>query len=396
VSGLFPRLLVVTDADLAPNSRGAGRTLLNILSGWAADDVRVLTPNLDAPERDPHGHRIVHSGGRLAGGLVERLKPWLGDVQAQFTALRPLEKKVIEGFDPEVLLIVPIDPHTLVLGSRWASRLSVPSATWLMDDWVQQYPARWLTGSAAGTARSLLARNAGWLVISEYLGEELRTWTNLERPRHVVHNAVPIGETPEALSTPRSGRFVLRYAGTIWPMHADALTLLARAVALRRAAGDDIVLVFHTDETSWKRNEAVWNETGTLMGGLVPYDGLRQTLADSDLLVVAASFAPEHARMSRSSVQTKITDYLASGRAILSVGPEDGACTRFLRERAIGVYIDADDVHAAVSVLRRAISSRPALAELAMRGWEVARRDHEVGAVSLATAAFLKGLKRPG
>jgi glycosyltransferase involved in cell wall biosynthesis len=394
VSEGFPRLLVVTDADLAPTSRGAGRTLLNILSGWPADAVRVLSTNADAPERDSHGHRIVRAGGRVSGGIVERLKPWFGDVQAQVTAVRPLDITVLDGFDPQVVLVVPTDTNALVLGARWARRLSVPSATWLMDDWVQQYPIRWITGSAARTARSLLERNSGWLVISEFLGEELRIWTSLERPRHVVHNAVAIGSTPDALSEPRTGRFVLRYAGTIWPMHADALTLLARAVAMRRAAGDDIELILHTDARSWALNESVWKETGTVMGGLVPYEALRETLAQSDLLVVASSFAPEHARMSRSSVQTKITDYLASGRAILNVGPEDGACARFLRERAIGLYIDADDLNVATAALRRAIGSRAALAEVAMRGWEVARRDHEVGAVSRATAEFLAGLKR--
>lgn len=390
----FPRLLVVTDADLAPTSRGAGRTLLNILSGWPADGVRVLTTSVATTPADMHGHRVFDAGGRLSGGLIERARPYLGDLQAQAAAFRPLDRSVVEGFEPEVVLVVPTGPHALVVGARWAKSLPVPSASWFMDDWVQQYPTRWITGSTMGVARSLLAANSGWLVISEYLGEELRRWTNLERPRHVVHNAVTIGATPDALSTPRTGRFTLRYAGSIWPMHADALVLLARAVALRRATGDDIELILHTDARGWSLNEAVWKETGTVMGGLVPYEGLRETLGDSDLLVVASSFLPEHARMTRSSVQTKITDYLASGRAILNVGPADGACARFLRERAIGVYIDADDLNVATAALRRAIASRPALAEVAMRGWEVARRDHEIGAVSRATAAFLAGLNR--
>jgi glycosyltransferase involved in cell wall biosynthesis len=390
----FPRLLVVTDADLAPTSRGAGRTLLNILSGWPADGVRVLTTNADAADTDVHGHRVFDTGGRLSGGLRERAKPYVGDLQAQMASVRPLDRRVIDGFAPEVVLVVPTGAHALVVGARWASKLPVPSATWLMDDWVQQYPSRWITGSTMRVARSLLFANRGWLVISEYLGEELRRWTNLERPTHVVHNAVTIGATPDALNMPRAGRFTLRYAGSIWPMHADALTLLAKAVALRRAAGDDIELILHTDEYSWSSHETVWKETGTVYGGLIPYEALHSALGDSDLLVVASSFATEHARMTRSSVQTKITDYMASGRAILNVGPAEGACARFLRERAIGVYVDSDDVHAATTALRRAMSSRNLLSEVAMRGWEVARRDHEIGAVSRATAAFLAGLKR--
>jgi glycosyltransferase involved in cell wall biosynthesis len=391
----FPRLLVVTDADLAPSSRGAGRTLLNILSGWPAEDVRILSTLAGSGGITMHGHRVYDAGGRVRGGIVERLRPYIGDVQAQAAAFTSLPGAWREGdYRPDVLVVIPTASHALVLGHRMAKALVVPSATWLMDDWVQQYPTKWITGSTDGTARALLKRNEGWLVISEYLGEELRTWTGLERPRHIVHNAVTIGGTPEALSTPRSGRFVLRYAGSIWPMHADALTILARAVAMRRASGDDIELVLHTDDRSWTQYENVWKDTGVVMGGLVPYEALRETLGDSDLLVVASSFAPEHARMTRSSVQTKITDYLASGRAILNVGPPEGACARFLRERAIGVYLDSDDLHEATTVLRRAMSGRAALAEVAMRGWDVVRRDHEVGAVSRSTAEFLSGLKR--
>ena len=175
-------------------------------------------------------------------------------------------------------------------------------------------------------------------------------------------------------------------------MHTDALTLLARAVAARRAAGDDIEFILHTDARGWELDGAVWRETGTVNGGLVPYESLRGVLADSDLLVVASSFEPAHERMSRSSVQTKITDYLASGRAILNVGPADGACARFLRARDIAVFIDESGVAAAAAVLGRAMAERAALGAIAMRGWDACVRDHEIGAVSRRMAAFLAGL----
>ncbi len=391
-----PRLLVVTDADLGPASRGAGRTLLNLLSGWPADAVRVITTTANQPAADAHGHRMVDAGWRLPGGVRERLRPILGDTDAQAMAWCPIDLGALNGFSPEVLLVVPTSPAPLVLGERWADELKIPSATWLMDDWAQQYEIRWLTDSARRTARRLLKTNDGWLVISEYLADELRLWTGISRPTCVVHNAVTIGDPPAALSTPRTGRFRLRYAGTIWPMHADALALVARAVAARRMGGDDIELILHTDERGWSKHEFLWRETGTVFGGLVPYESLRNVLADSDLLVVASSFAPEHARMSRSSVQTKITDYLASGRAILNVGPADGACSRFLRPRNMALFIDEPNTVIAADVLKRAMANRAGLAAIAAHGWEVCRRDHEIGAVSRRMAEFLAGLRVSG
>jgi hypothetical protein len=391
---IFPRLLVVTDADLSASSRGAGRTLLNILSGWPAESVRVVSTLSHSTGADAHGHRIFESGDGGRHPLLHRMRTMVGDVHAQLAAIRPLNREVLSGFDPELVLVVPTEPAALVVGHRWAEALALPSATWLMDDWIQQYPTRWITGSCDSVGRALLARNAGWLVISDYLGEELRRWTGLKRPTHVVHNAVSIGAPPEALTTPRTGTFVLRYAGTIWPMHADALAILARAVAEQRASGVDIELVLHCDTQSWDRNASVWRETGTGFGGIVPYEKLRAKLADSDLLVVASSFANEHVRMTRSSVQTKITDYLASGRAILNVGPPDGACTRFLRERDIAVYIDSPQVSIAENTLRRLVEKRDSLLSIAARGWELVKRDHEISAVSRATGEFLGTLKR--
>jgi glycosyltransferase involved in cell wall biosynthesis len=388
----IPRLLVVTDADLSPTSRGAGRTLSNLLSAWPSGMARIISTNPEALAEDGHGHRIMDESSSTSAAGRRVLRPLLGDVGAFLMTMSPVDTGHLQDLEPEVVLVVPTDASSLVLGRKWAKHLKVPSATWLMDDWIQQYPVRWITGSADKTARKLLAENAGWLVISEYLGEELRRWTGIERPTHVVHNAVRIGAPPAALSTPRRGKFVIRYAGTIWPMHADALTLLARVVAARRSAGDDIELILHTDERGWKLYEQFWRDTGTVWGTIVPYESLRETLADSDLLVVASSFEKEHERMSRSSVQTKITDYLASGRAILNVGPADGACARFLRERDLAVYIDSPDAPAAALTLGRIVNDRASLGAIAARGWEVVKRDHEIGAVGRATAAFLSSL----
>jgi glycosyltransferase involved in cell wall biosynthesis len=392
VSGI-PRILVVTDADLSPTSRGAGRTLSNILSAWPPDAARIITTNPEAPAESMHGHRIVNDGWHMSGRVRSRLR-FLGDMQAQLMVFSPQDTDALRDFDKDTIdavLVVPTDTAALVLGHRWAKYLNgIPSATWLMDDWIQQYPTRWITGSADRTARKLLAMNAAWLVISEYLGEELKEWTGIERPTHVVHNAVQIGAEPAALGSLRSGKFVLRYAGTVWPMHADALHLVARAVAARRAAGDDIEFVLHTDHRGWKLYEDIWTSTGTVFGSIVPYERLRDTLADSDLLVVASSFSAAHERMSKSSVQTKITDYLASGRAILNVGPSDGACARFLRERDIAVYIDSPDLPAAALTLGRLVAERGSLRSVAARGWEVVKRDHEIGAVGRKTADFLQ------
>ena len=81
-----------------------------------------------------------------------------------------------------------------------------------------------------------------------------------------------------------------------------------------------------------------------------------------------------------------------TGRAILNVGPRDGACARFLRERQIALFIDEPNAIIGADVLKRAVANRAALNEIAVRGWDICKRDHEIGAVSRRMAAFLAGL----
>jgi glycosyltransferase involved in cell wall biosynthesis len=316
------------------------------------------------------------------------LDPLWGDTAAQWAAWQPLaQREAVVAFDPEFLLVVPTSATPLVLGERWSRALRIPSATWLMDDWIQQDQVRWPSGDADTVARRLLAANRGWLMISEYLADEVRQWTGLTRPVCVVHNAVTLGAAPTWLSTARTGSFRLGYAGSIWPMHRDALAVLADAVRARRRAGEAVELVLYTDAHGWAQAQSFAGD-GVVWGGLVPYEQLRDTLGGCDLLVVASSFDAAHERMTRSSVQTKITDYLAAGRAILNVGPAAGACARFLQDREIACFLDDPRPEAATAALGAALRDRGALVALAQRGWEVVTRDHEIGAVGDRVAAF--------
>jgi hypothetical protein len=172
-------------------------------------------------------------------------------------------------------------------------------------------------------------------------------------------------------------------------MHFDAVAAVAQGVQRLRAAGEDIEFVLFTDRFFWGRHAADWTRWGVVDGGLVPYEALGVALGDCDLLLVASSFDASQAHMSRSSIQTKVTDYMAAGRPMLACGPHDAASNRFLDERECAFFAENSAPDAIDKALRACIAMRAAGPAVARRAWDVVRREHEIGAVTERLYAFL-------
>jgi glycosyltransferase involved in cell wall biosynthesis len=384
-----PRVLLVTDADLSPGSRGAGRTLVNLFSRYPADRFLALSSGGETTIVTTGGHRVLPAAHHLPGRITKALRPHLGHVDAAWVLRRPLPHRAeIARFAPELVVAVPTHPVGIALAEQ--CRHFAPLVMYLMDDWLAFEPGVRLAFDAREIGRELLRRAVAWLSISPYLSSSLRAFAGVERPTHLVHNAVPIGDVPPAaLSAPRAGRFRVGYAGSVWPMHWDALAAVVQSVQRLRDAGADIEFVLYTDGFFWGRHASEWRRWGVVNGGLVPYESLFETLGECDLLLVASAFDRTQSHMSRSSLQTKVTDYMAVGRPILACGPSDSASNKFLRQHDCA-YFAEDLAPAAVdAALRACMDARATGPALAARAWEAARRDHELVAVTDRLYAFL-------
>ncbi len=390
--GALPRILLVTDADLTPGSRGAGRTLVNLFSRYPAGRLLAVSGSAHAPYDMEGGHRVLAAEPGISGRLADRLRPIVGEIAAAWARWRPLPADAaVRAFAPELLLAVPTHPVGIALAERCA-RLApgVPVVTYLMDDWVAHADGARLAFDTPRRARALLRASAGWLAISEYLLESLRAATGVDRPVLLVHNPVSLRDAePAALAAPRTGRFRVAYAGSVWPMHRDAVMAMAAGVQRLRASGVDIEFVVFTDRHFWGLHEAEWQRWGVVDGGLIPYAALRGVLAECDLLLVASSFEPSQAHMSRSSLQTKVTDYMASGRPILACGPPDAASNRFLRQHACACFAEDPSPAAIDAALRACVAERAGGPALARRAWDVVRREHDAETVSARLHDFL-------
>jgi hypothetical protein len=287
------------------------------------------------------------------------------------------------------------DPVGIALAERW--QRAAPLVTYLMDDWLAQVSSAQWVFNTPRRARALLRSSKGWLAISTYLLESMRSFAGVDRPALVVHNAVPLGDgEPAALAAPRTGRFRVAYAGSVWPMHWDAVAAVAASVQRLRSAGNDIEFVLFTDRYFWGRHEADWRRWGVIDGGLVPYAALGAALGGCDLLLVASSFDDAQAHMSRSSVQTKVTDYMAAGRPILACGPPDAASNRFLHDIGCAQFAEDPSPAAMDAALHGCLSARSDGATTARRAYDVVRRRHEVGVVTGELYAFLRQIATAG
>jgi glycosyltransferase involved in cell wall biosynthesis len=140
-----------------------------------------------------------------------------------------------------------------------------------------------------------------------------------------------------------SKEFTITHLGVIGPAR-NAPTLWATLHELR--SNDEnlskalkIKLVGHVDQSvmdSLQTNQLLGN---TEIIPHVPHDEVRQLQNTSQVLLLLVNNSPN----SKGILTGKLYEYLASGRPILCIGPEDGDAAQILKETNAGITIGFDD-----------------------------------------------------
>jgi glycosyltransferase involved in cell wall biosynthesis len=379
----LPKLLLISEAPLNQNGTGIDRTLFNLLDDYPMDRFMLFTVSdksgrsNTSPPFDGNVATFKDLYVPLVNNRLGRFfNPLLQIVNIQLLDRLPIpEAQKIKAFAPEIVLICPNGPSALVMGYKVTQQLNCPFLIYFMDDWIAINHSQWLSGGIQEYSQSLLCRANGWLMISNQLEKELTTRYRLSPNRSlVVHNPVDVALLPPPDFTPHEGTFKVVYAGAIWPMHYDAVAVIAEAIFELRQEGCDIELILHTPQMFWHNYQQSWESWQVTYGLMIPYNDLQAYLKRADLLLVASSFLPESANLIRSSVQTKLTDYMVSGRPILSCGPVYAACNDFIRQWSCGVVCDTQTIVNIKLMLKQAIDDRIANQTLAHKGFDVVSR----------------------
>lgn len=343
INKTLPRALLVSEVSFTQGCRGASRTLLNLFENYPKKHLLILSSEKSDPtiEQD-----FLYFRRRYIPNRIEQLlSPFWGSINLQLHHFLDVPNKVkIDKFSPDIIIVCPMTAEGLLVGRKLTLFYKIPFLIYFMDDWVATDKTKWLSGSVKKLSKELLEEASGLLMISEQLEETLlKRYQLTSKPSMVVHNSVDISGKKK-LITPQSknGSYKIVYAGSIWPMHYDALAAVAEAVFHLRKDGENIELILHTSEDFWNLNKDRWESWEVVNGSLIPYDKLDSFLRRANLLLVVSSFLPEHEFMTRSSVQTKITDYMAAGRPILSCGPDYSACNQFIKKWDCGIVCETN------------------------------------------------------
>lgn len=337
----FPELLLITDGHPCANGGGISQTLYNLLEGYPGR-MYVLTRN-DEPERSKDNPSlpaevIRYSTGNLHSRnnrIFRKLNPWFE--RKYFTWQERNASKISHLPDPSncLILVSTTVPHKLHLAWILCRKAGFRAVPFFMDDWLAVNSTEWRRGNINMVAGELLAQATGRIFISEQLASILTRRYNLPAcPTLITHNpAVKKPFKPMPDPAPRT----IIYAGSVWAMHLDALVAVSLAIESLRAKGAvEFSLEIYGSSDMWERIQSRLRNDGTKYCGYVSYQFIHSRLSEAGLLLCTASFDPAFAPFSQSSVQTKLTDYLAASRPVLFVGPHQSASGLFVEENQCG------------------------------------------------------------
>lgn len=125
----------------------------------------------------------------------------------------------------------------------------------------------------------------------------------------------------------------MTYLGQV--IYGRIYSLIAVANALKNINKAEVKLQFEiytNNQISEDLKRQLLNSNGVKLMPPVTYPEVPSVINNSDVVVFVESFEKKYKNIARLSFSTKISDYFASGRAILAIGPSDNASIEYFRD----------------------------------------------------------------
>ena len=102
----------------------------------------------------------------------------------------------------------------------------------------------------------------------------------------------------------------------------------------------DIYTTNHIDE---EIKSSITQKGNVKFNEPVPYDMVAKVIDEHDVVVYAESLNKQYGHVARLSFSTKITDYLASGKCVLAIGPKNIAPMEYLKNEDAAIVANSYD-----------------------------------------------------
>jgi glycosyltransferase involved in cell wall biosynthesis len=252
-------------------------------------------------------------------------------------------------------LITTSPPHSTQLAGLKIKKLS-PSIRWLADlrdPWtdIYYYDSFYHTPAAryldARYEKMVLTRADHIITVGKSLKNVFSS--KLEGGEDKI-SVIPNGYDPDDFriaSQPLPDIFTVSYIGTL----SDAYPIIGFIEAVRNLAGKGYKIKLRfVGSVSPAQKVAAGSLSGNISAEFIPYvshgDAIKYMMGSSVLLLII----PDHSS-SKSIITGKVFEYMASGRPVLCLGPEDGDAAEILETTGNGKCATYNDTGSIESVL---------------------------------------------
>jgi hypothetical protein len=262
---------------------------------------------------------------------------------------RKLIKK-IKAYNPDTIISIPNSAYNYKAASVLKRKL--PNSDlffYIMDDY-KYYDSAYLLKSIGSTFSYL----KGWIAISDAMAQLFNTkYASLKsKPYRVIQNPVNLGSLKRKSQKKHLDKVRLVYAGSVYSNHKDTLLSVIDAINSTEAAIELSIFTKEEFRETFKEKES----KKVLYKGSLQYKDLLITLPCFDYGLVTETFLPQFSNFARSSIQTKVNDYILCGCLPVVVGPEYGACVHHISKNQLGYKLSNNEARAISDFLGQLIT----------------------------------------
>lgn len=392
--------------------------LANLFQAFPADNVLFFHRDTDYNYQAPYrGHKLVWQCLRPNfSTLIRLLFRWVLELAKQPVQLELMDLPALfaqscrfrfsREMDAEIRRFRPEVIYAWVGDSLWAEtlretarRYSLPYVIHFMDNHVGIDPRTPLERALYPLFRGNLDRVAKGAVsiytISESMGQAYHAlW---KRPCEVFHGLLDTAAWPWPDERKADGIFTLVFTGSVEQGQLLGLRDVAAAVGELAKGGMAIRLVLYLTE---QYERVVAKEFAAFPQVEIrrhpDFSGLRMSLAEADLLVLAYGFDERTVRYYRYSFATKVVPYMLSGRCVMVYGPDEIEPVAYARRGGWAATVSQSGVPRLMQVISTLAAAPRERERLAREAYDAGRQEHDLAENSLRFSRSLSVVARKG
>lgn len=380
----YPKVLIISNNPLS-DTQNNGKTLSAFFKQWDIENLAQVYLTTDIPDftlcdkffqihdfdiikrilfnKSVQGKRVTTSVSSEMKALKKNvsnsvfLKIVRNNISPTFQFFRDLIwniagykthelKKFIDEFNPQVVFFQSSSGLYAFALAKWICQSkNIPLIMHTTDDYVTGFftldPFFWIQHFRLLRAYKWAAKYSSFIIASSE--KMAREYKLRFEGTYLVAQTVNNPGLPKYLPVNDKIQFV--YAGNLGLNRWKILALIAECIEeLHNEEGFNAELLIYSLVEPGERELMKLNRHPfSCFKGAINTDELNTVKANSDVLVHVEAFDRKNRHITRLSLSTKIPEYLASGRCIFAVGPDDVSSMQYLAEYALGVTVMTDN-----------------------------------------------------